>query len=381
MGKNLINEYYLKKKKNILEYAIITKKSIENTYQTLKKIQSENIYPIINQYIDDSDFSLERLQPQTIEFLNRNNITHYKFKNIVNYTILYINHDEIKNNIEQFSEEIILISKLLYLAFEMENKIDILLNEKVTYANVIRNILNENWKIYNEELTKQILKEEKVLKEKMKNNITANRNFFKQCKNENFYLTFNKYYTQDEETMYYSKFHYQIKSLNKYKKADIEYQIEKKNLESIFCIIEAEILSMVLLKLVARRQKDFTMIIEIPKQVVETEELLQEIIEKFSNYKVKSKICFMIDYKVAIKNKVALQKIKEKNIQIALNNYMQTNISKDRELFEQYINYIMLSRSNKEVETEELLRNTNTKRIIDLMLNIKPLEDKELLNY
>ena len=138
---------------------------------------------------------------------------------------------------------------------------------------------------------------------------------------------------------------------------------------------------MILLKLVAKRQKDFTMIIEIPKQIIETEEILQEIIEKFSNYKVKSKICFMIDYKVATKNKVALQKIKEKNIQIALNHYMQANINKDRELFEQYIDYIMLSRSNKEVETEELLRNTNTKRIIDLMLNIKPLEDKDLLNY
>lgn len=380
MEKNLINEYYLKKKKNIFDYVRITKKSLEATHSSLRRISLEQIYPIINRYIDDSDFSLERIHFQTVEFLNRNNISHYKFKNIVNYTILYIDTDEIKNNLEQYTEEIILISKLLYLAFEMENKIDILQNEKVTYASVVKNILNENWKLYDEELTKQILKQEKELKENMKFNIMTNRNFFKQLKNDNFYLTFDKYFTQEEETVYISKFHYKIKTLNKYKKADIEYQIEKKKLEATFCVIEAEILSMILLKLIAKRQKDFIMLIKIPKLVLENEDCLNEIISKFSNYKVKSKISFLIDYKVAMKNKNALQKIKEQNIKITLKENGPINHNKDKEIFEQYIDYIILNRSNKEVETEELLRTTNTIKIVDLMLNIKPLEEKELQN-
>ena len=143
MSVSFIEAYYDSKINNVLEYLKCILKSIEE-----KKYMNVTKYSkVIQKYILDGMKAKEKISDKVNDFLNYNNITHYKLKNIVNYVIKYLD-SEIIVDVYSNADKMIYISKLVYLAIELETKSTVFVYPSPRYNAILNKVLSENKKMF-----------------------------------------------------------------------------------------------------------------------------------------------------------------------------------------------------------------------------------------
>lgn len=378
MKNNIIDVYYERRKNNIAGY---TKTIMKSVFEK-SRIRSELYLNIVEKYVDDNNWRFIKLTPKTSDFMNRNNITHYKIKTILNYVITYMEDLKIKNNLDENKDELLAIANSLFVAVEMDNRTNVLLHEQVTYAKVIKNVIIEYEKIFNEEFVEKLKLIEKELKEQMKNNIQTDKAFFRTLKNNNFNLTYLEIASLDECDYYDVKFNYQINALNKFMARDINDQIITKGLNNKFTIITAEMLSITILKLLYKRKKAKIFLIEIPENFFESMDNINDIVAKLSNPKIKERVCFKIKYSLLVKNKDRIIKLVNAGFQIATCEMKNISEKRDGANFRKMIDLLIEDEKfiNENVlSISDFMKKTDTKLIKDHSIQNKSITEQELL--
>lgn len=378
MKNNIIDVYYERRENNIAGYMKTIMKSVFDK----SRIRSELYLNVVEKYVTDNNWRFIKLTPKTSEFMNKNNITHYKIKTILNYVITYMKDQKIRDNLDENKDELLAIANSLFVAVEMDNRTNVLLHESVTYAKVIKNVITEYDKIFEKDFIDKLKAIEKELKDQMKTNILADKAFFRTLKNKNFNLSFLEIASLDECDYYDVKFNYQINALNKFMARDINDQIVTKGLDNKFTIITAEMLSITILKMLYKRKKARIFFIDITESFLEDMDNINDLVTKLSNPKVKERVCLKIKYPLLQKNKEKIIKLVNAGFQIAT--YGMKNISEKRDgtYFRSIVD--ILIEDEKFINENILLisdfvKKNDTKLIKDSSMQNKSINEEELL--
>lgn len=332
---NIADAYFNRIKQNISGY---TELLLASTSE--KKIPKKAYESVISKYIEDVNFKTIKLTEDTEKFLGENCLNHYKLNNIVNYFLTYTEESKYKINTYKYANAIILTSKMLLIAIEVHTKTNIFINEKITYANLLNEIMDSNAKLYDKTLRRLVKKAEPKLKSMIKKNISDEKKFVSIFRNENFYLTYR--IIDDNKVEVSTK--YEIKALNKYMKSDIEKQIIKDNLDIKFFFVGLDLLQLTAIKALFSKRGFEYFFVELPIECLTDEKLIKKIDQMMKNEKVRNRIIFKVKYKDAMKNKSKLAIFKEKNINIAVYGFETLDESKDEAILNGLVKYILASK-------------------------------------
>lgn len=373
MASNIVDAYYDRMKNNIIEYAMILINRAFRSSKLSKKIYSN----IINHYVNYFNCNVFKISDEVNDFINYHNIRHFRLNNIINYTILFIDKPNVRYNIEENAELIIKLAKILLVAIEIQIKTDVLINPSIKYANVLDDIFHENSTIFDDEFKHRIKDVEKEIKEKIKKNISDSKKFLATFKSNNFYLTY--FNINEEYTL--TNFMYDIKPLNKYLKTDVEDQIVKRELNKKFAIIQAELLSIFIMKWFFAKKEKRIFFIELPPGLIQEQELLTKLTDKLSNRHILPYVCLQINYNDIINNKEIVQDLKNRHFAIAVINAEKINEHKEYNTFNELVDYLFgnkILKSNNEYP-REFCRSTNVKYIDTIVEQAKYVTEDSLL--
>lgn len=370
MSTNIIDIYYERKENNVIEYAkILIRNALDKKYMNVKIFQQ-----IIKNYMNENLLDHIKTSYKVSKFLHENNVVNLKLRKVINYTINFLDDDKVIDDIYDNSEYIILIAKMILFSLQINEESNIILNPKVRYTNIIDNILEEHFKIYDDVFKEKILISQTELIDKIKENITDDRNFFKTICSSKFYIEFVKL----KQEVYDVKFNYEIKALKKYMVNEINEQIVVKKLDYEFTIITADILAMFMLKLLLIENEKNTFVIKLPEDFIENIDLFNELIEKLNSYRIKDKICFNIDYKSAFKNKEIVENLKELGFKIGI--YNMNKLNHTTYMFKDTVDYLFLNEELKNNSIDVIdFCNNNSLIYFDEALESKEHIDEDYL--
>ncbi len=354
MENNIANAYYSRIKSNIIAYAEVL---VSSTFE--KKVAKKVYASVIEKYIDDVNRKTIKLTPEAELFLNENNINHFKLNNIVNYVLTYTSDTKLKLNTYKYADTIILLSKLILISIDIHTRTNIFINNKISYANILNEIMDKNLKLFDKDLRKKIKKCEPEIKLKIKKNISDEKKFLSTFKGENFYLT----YKIIDDTKVEAKINYEIKALNKYLKTDIESQILKKRLDIRFFYVALDLLSLIVIKSIFSKRGFEYFFIELPTDVLNQNILVEEIENLLSNERIKERIVFKIPYKEAMKNKSSLISFSARKLNIAIYGIETLDEKKDDILLNGLVTFILASK--KFIDSNERLYVNNIKLFVE----------------
>lgn len=373
MSNNIVDAYYDRIKNNVVDYSTI----LINRAFRRKQLSKKTYVNIINHYIDDLNWNIIKISDDVDTFINDHNVSHFRLNNIINYTILYMDKENVRYNLEENADLIIKLAKMILVAVEIYVKTDVLINSSIKYANVLDEIIRQNSMLFDDDLKDRIKDVEKEIKEKIKANISASKKFLAKIKNNNFYLTFSN--INDDYTLV--KFNYEIKALNKYLKTDIEHQIVKKELNKRFTIIEAELLSILIMKWSFSRKEKRMFFIDIPLGFFQEQELVVKLIEKFSNKRILQYVCLRIKYSELLDNKEIVQELKNNYFKIAVMDAEKINEHKEHNTFNDLVDYLFgneVLKTNNEYP-REFCRDTNVKYIDETTCQAKYITEDRFM--
>jgi len=351
MEDNIIDIYYQRKKDNVTEYAqVLMKNALDKKYMNIKIFQE-----IVEKYMDDDVGNNVKITYKVNKFLHDNEITYLKLRKIINYTINFIDNDKVVSDINENKDYIILISKIILFSLDINTMTNILENPKVRHKIIVDKILEGNIKVYDNEFKDQIKKVQLELEEKMKENITDDKKFFNRISNDKFNLSF----SEIQPGYYNIRLNYEMKALKKYLPSEIKEQIITKKLNFDFTIIIAELLTILILKLLLIEKKNPIFFVKLPEDFIENIDFLDEFIEKLNNPKIKTKICLNIDYKSSLKNREVIERLKRVGFKLAI--YDMNKINHNTYLFKNTVDYLFLNEQlkNNSVDTIDFCNNNN----------------------
>ena len=354
MENNIANAYYNRIKDNIIGY---TETLVSATFE--KKVAKKVYAPVIENYIDDVNRKTIKLTEETEKFLSENNINHFKLNNIINYILTFTGDTRLKLNTYKYADTIFLLSKLILISIDIHTKTNIFINSKISYSNILNEIMNKNLKLFDKDLRKKIKSCEVEIKSKIKKNISDEKKFVATFKNENFYLT----YSIIDDTKVEAKINYEIKALNKYLKTDIENQILKKRLDIKFFFVALDLLSLIVIKSIFSKRGFEYFFIELPSDVLNQDLLIEEIESILNNERIKERIIFKIPYKEAMKNKSKLVSFNARKLNIAIYDIETLDEKKDEILLNGLVTFILASK--KFIDSNEKLYVDNIKLFVE----------------
>jgi|GEM_PF-2130118 len=373
MEDNIIDIYYQRKKDNVTEYAkILIKNALDKKYMNVKLFQE-----IVEKYMDDDVGNNIKTTYKVNKFLHDNNIIYLKLRKIINYTINFIDNDKVVSDINENNDYIILISKIILFSLDINTKTNILENPKVRHSTVVDKILESNTKIYDNEFKDQIKKVQLELDEKIKENISDDKKFFKRVNNDKFNLSFGEI----QPDFYNVKLNYEIKFLKKYLPNDINEQVINRKLNFDFTVIIAELLTIFILKLLLTEKKKLLFFIQLPEDFVENIDYLDELKQKLANPKVKERICLNIDYKSSLKNKEVIENLKILGFKIAI--YDMNKINHNTYLFKNTVDYLFLNSKlkNNSDDTIDFCNNNNLTFFDNILESKENVSENYLLKH
>lgn len=373
MEYSIVDIYYQRNKNNVLEYTkVLIKYALDKKNLSVKSYKN-----IIEEYMNDSLNVFIKSAYKVNKFLNENVVKDIKLKRIINYTINFIDDDKLKNDLDTNAYYIILLSKIILFSVEINQMSNIILHTSVKYNNVINNVLKSNLKIYDDEFKLIVKKAENEINQKLEKDLSDYRKFFNMIKDDKFYLNISKTNT----SLYNIEINNNIKSLKKYLINDIDEQIKtKKDLNYNLTIITAELLSMLILKLLLAGKKDISFLITLPYEFIENVDYLDQFLEKTNLHIVENVVCLNIDYKSIIKNKEIVEALRNLGFKISI--YDMNKLNHNSYIYKDTIDYITL---NDELKTnskdiEDFCKNNNL-TLLDLTTNKEYIKENYLLKH
>lgn len=348
MELNIIDIYYIRRENSVIEYAkILIKNALDKKYMNVKVFDQ-----IIKNYINESQI---KTSYKVSKFLHDNNIVNLKLRKIINYTINYLDDDDVISDIYKNKDYIILISKMILFSLQINDETNIILNPKVRYTNVINNILEKSLKIYEEDFKEKILISQTELNEKIKENITDDRKLFKILSNNKLYIDFIKL-TSD---IYKVRFNYDIKALKKYMLNEINEQIKVEKLDYDFTIIASDMIAVLMLKLLLIENNKIIVILKLPEDFIDNIDLLNILIENLHSTRIKDRICLNIDYKSAFRNRPIVENLKTLGFKIGI--YDMKKLNHTTYLFKDTTDYLFIDDElkNNSADIIEFCNNNN----------------------
>ncbi len=330
MNLNIIDEYLLFQKNNIINYFdFITKLFLKEKKLTKEKktIYLKKAKEISNIY--------------TREYFFSNNKIINNLKNIVKN----LNDDDT-----------LIIINLLHICIKLNN---IKINTKLKYK--VEDILKELNILKNKNYIDLINKIINLIKI---SNLKEN-NFLKKLNdNDYFYNTFLKLKTIDNT--YIIKFNLNIKELKIYNDLKID-KIVNKDLKEKLNLISLQYLNITILKQLILFNQTDNFIVKIDKQILKNNKLYNNLLKITNQKNIKNAIIFLIDYELSEEFSKEINNIKKLNYKIMLN--------VNNKNFEKLDSKEVLLIDNKIKDNLNLL---NNKFIIKDIL--KEIKEKDLLN-
>ena len=94
------------------------------------------------------------------------------------YILTFTGDTRLKLNTYRYADTIILLSKLILISIDIHTKTNIFINSKISYANILNEIMDKNLKLFDKDLRKKIKSCEVEIKSKIKKNISDEKNLY-----------------------------------------------------------------------------------------------------------------------------------------------------------------------------------------------------------
>ena len=288
-------DYFKYKIKTVYQYSILLSKILgidKNKLWHKKKDTEDSLNYIINDYFNKITFPVDKDLVRC--FINNKEISKYNIDRELDSVITYFIDKERAFEIKAYEKEIILCAIVIYIA----NNIDISTSpytiNKINYKTILVNYLEKFNKTTFVHIIDDGKKNTNILLELIKTNVRKERKIY-ELLNSN--ISFNKYIDISKENNYYiTQYNYSVPGLKDINSGAVNYIFNKDGYDNKFTIISAELVVVILMKLLSVRKFNKIFFIPIKKKFLLDDTYFNKIKNLNKNKYLKNRIMLLINY-------------------------------------------------------------------------------------
>ena len=320
MGNDIFSVFVEKKKSMILEYASIFFKYTVNDKSKITKTLSN----IIDVYVEKFYFTRTNDYTYLNNYYDLEKSKDILLKDTILSTLYFYRDNNLEGKIEKDKATIVLISNVLYLGISLSNSCF------KNYTADASMLLEQFFNKYKSKIRIKIENTEKEFHQELnialKRDLNSVKKAFKCFENINYTIELKK--ILDSNQNYFVDLKYEIKSLAKYNKKDIDNVINK-NLKAELALITLEQTSLKVAYNYLSGLIEHKYFVKVPIEMFEKQKYIKLVNDIFKAEQLKENIVFVFSFDDVIDSKKILTSIKESNYLTAINNVGTLKINRN----------------------------------------------------